>query len=390
MAKIERIDTAHLLFEYERGFRYAGGRCTARMTSLAFVHTADGRCGVGAAYSHPGMVELTIKGQLEPILIGMDPSDPERLWELMYRLTRWYGRKGAAISSIGAVDTALWDLKGQELGKPLHALFGAASSCPAYASALLWDAPENLAAEAKAHVAAGFTRMKTRLGRSPAEDERVVQAIGPACDLLVDGSMRYTVASAKRIAAMLEAHDVFWFEEPFEPEELDRYCELRAQVDVPLAAGENEFGSQGFGELMHRRAVDIVQPDASRCGGVTELRRIVAAAERNGLRAATHTWSDAVAILANAHVIGPAANGVTVEIDRTGNPFVDELLEQPLEIENGKLILPSTPGLGANVRPDILEQFRLDPFAIPPGLYSDMAFGAGSLQPAPPYPHDEA
>src|SRR5262249_42257157 len=132
--KIDHIETVHLRFEYSDGFTYAGGKCTARLTSLVLVHTDDGRTGIGTVYSHPGIVELVVQQQLAPLLVGEDPTDVERLWDLMYRITRWYGRKGAVMSALGAIDTAFWDLRGKALGKPLWELFGGNEPrCPAYA-----------------------------------------------------------------------------------------------------------------------------------------------------------------------------------------------------------------------------------------------------------------
>lgn len=395
--KIDRVETIHLRFAYppERQFLCAGGRCTARVTSLVRIHTDDGQVGLGSAYSHPGLVELVVKGQCEPFLRGHDPTDVEAHWLRLYGLTRWYGRKGAALTALGAIDTALWDLRGQALGQPVWRLLGGTTpSCPAYASALLWQSLDGLAAESQRHLARGFRRMKMRLGRSEEEDVAMVravrQAIGPDHDLLCDASMRYHVDLARRIGKVLAEQRVFWFEEPFLPEAIDRYSALRGTVDVPIAAGENEFGEQGFRELIRARAVDIVQPDASRCGGISEVVRVARLATAAGLRFAPHSWSDAVAILANAHVVA-ALNGITVEIDQTGNPFIEELLVEPLTVRDGRLHLSEKPGLGVELNPAVVERLRLgDPLQPPAGFYSDMIFGpehyrlAGAYQEARP------
>lgn len=379
--KIDRIETIHLRFEYADGFVYAGGKCTARLTSLVLVHTDDGQIGIGTAYSHPGIVELVVQRQLGPLLIGEDPTDVERLWEKMYRITRWYGRKGGTMSAIGAIDIACWDLRGKALGKPLWELFGgSAPRCPAYASALLWKAPGELAEEAAGHIARGFRRVKMRLGRGADLDREVVravrEAIGPDCDLMCDGSMRYSLDEARSLGEFLAERRVFWFEEPFEPEDIDNFTALRGTIGVPIAAGENEFGVQGFRELVRAKCLDIVQPDACRCGGISEVRRVVELARDAGLRVATHSWSDAVAIIANAHVLAAAPHAITVEVDQTGNPFVEDLLVEPLHIEDGILTLGRAPGLGIELNSSCLERYRLDdPFTIPDGSYSDMVFG---------------
>ncbi len=382
--KIDRLETITLRYEYERGFTYAGGTCTARLTTLVLVHTDDGRVGIGSAYTHPALAHLIVQHQLEPILIGEDPTEIEPLWDKMYRLTRWYGRKGAAMSALGALDTAFWDLRGKALGKPIWQLLGGNSPmCPAYASALLWKKIDALAAEAASLIQRGFRRVKMRLGRGREYDEAAVRAvrraIGNDCDLMVDGSMRYDLDGARELAALLAEQNVLWFEEPFEPEDLDAYQALRESTSVPLAAGENEFGLQGFRELIRDGAVDIVQPDASRCGGVSEVKRVADLARQHDLRVATHSWSDAVAIIANAHVIAASDNGITVEVDQTGNPFVDNLLVEPLQIFDGHIRLSSAPGLGVELNSEVVERHRLsDPLNIPDGVYSDMIFGKPS------------
>jgi L-alanine-DL-glutamate epimerase-like enolase superfamily enzyme len=255
------------------------------VTTLVLVHTDTGHVGVGSAYAHPGLVTHIIKGQLEPPLKGHDPREVEYLWGRMYDLTRWYGRKGAAVTALGALDTAFWDLRGQALGKPVWALLGGQRACPAYASALLW-----------------------------------------------------------------------------------------------------KDGVQGFRELLRAKAVDIVQPDASRCGGITEVVRVARLAADAGLPFAPHTWSDAVAVLANAHVVASHANGLTVEVDQTGNPFIDDLLEEPLRVRDGTLTLSDRPGLGITLNQSILDRYRLlDPGMLLDGFYSDMAFGPGAFAPGPAY-----
>lgn len=391
--RIDHVEVLSLQHDYppERRFRYAGGTCTGRLTSLVLVRTDTGHVGVGSAYSHPGLVQLVVERQLAAPLRGEDPRDVERLWQKMYELTRWYGRKGAAMTAVGAVDTALWDLRGQSLGKPVWKLLGGErASCPAYASALLWkDDVRQLAAEAESHLARGFRRMKMRLARSEDYDVAAVEAVRAAIgldhDLMVDASMRYSPAIARRMGQFLAEQRVFWYEEPFAPEDLDAYAALRGTVGVRLAAGENEFGVQGFRELIRGQCVDIVQPDASRCGGISEVARVAELASTAGLPFAPHSWSDAVAVVANAQVVA-ARQGLTVEIDRTGNPFVDDLLIEPLIVRDGLLSLSDRPGLGIELDHEWIERHRMsDPLRVPDGSYSDMAFGPNLFAPVPPY-----
>ena len=396
--RIEQVEAINLHHRYpeQHRFEYGGGICDARVTSLILVHTECGAVGVGSVYSYPALVYLIVREQLAPLLVGEDPTRVEELWERMYALTRWYGRKGAALSALGGVDMALWDLRGRAAGKPVWALLGGESDrCPAYASGLLWkDSVEELADEAASHIDGGFRRVKMRLARNEAYDRAAVEAvrgaIGADNDVIVDASMRYHLELARRMGDFLAEQNVFWYEEPFAPENIDDFVALRATSGVPLAAGENEFGLQGFRELIRAGAVDIVQPDACRCGGISEVRRVGRLAAQHGLRFATHSWSDAVAITANAHVVSAMPNGVTVEVDRMNNPFVDELLQRPFEVLDGEIALGDGPGLGIDLNWEVVERTRLrDPLHIPDGVYSDMMFGKENLPQALPYTESE-
>ncbi|HWB11739.1 MAG TPA: mandelate racemase/muconate lactonizing enzyme family protein [Pirellulales bacterium] len=391
--RIDHVEVIHLRFEYpnQAGFTSAGGVTSGRLSSLVKVHTDDGRTGISSVYSHPALIDEVILRQLRPLLEGEDPRDVESLWQKMYRWTRWYGRKGAAMSALGGLDTAFWDLRAQAEKKPLWKLLGGQrSACPAYASALLWQSPRELAAEANRHVERGFRRMKMRLGRSEDEDIEAVcavrRAIGPSFGIMADASMRYHVELARRIGGVLAENDVFWFEEPFEPDDIDSYASLRGTVGVPLAAGENEFGLEGFRELIRAKAVDIVQPDASRCGGISEMLRVARLAAQAGLKVAPHSWSDAVAIVANAHVVASLPHGLTVEVDQTGNPFIENLLVEPIQVVDGELRLSERPGLGVELDMNVVDRYRLsDARAIPDGHYSDMVFGKAWHRPAGAY-----
>lgn len=390
--KIDQIECINLLFDYphRRGFESSGGITTSRVTSVIRVQTDTGAVGIGSAYSHPALVHIVVE-QLSALLRGYDPRNVEAIWDKMYGWTRWFGRKGAAMSALGGIDVALWDLRGKAAGKPVWQLLGGEdASCPAYASALLWNTYDGLANEATRHLERGFRRMKMRLGRNEDYDTGAVAAvraaIGAQHDLMCDASMRYHLTLARRIGQTLADNRVFWYEEPFLPEDLDSFAALRSTVRVPIAAGENEFGAQGFRELIERRAVDILQADASRCGGITELRRVADMVFKAGLKLAPHSWSDAIAVVANAQVVAATPQALTVEVDQTGNPFIEDLLIEPLKIKEGRLQLSRQPGLGIELNQATLDRFRMaDPLKVPDGWYSDMVFGQADNKPHGPY-----
>jgi L-alanine-DL-glutamate epimerase-like enolase superfamily enzyme len=338
--KIQQIEVINLSYEYtdEEDRNLAEGHMGARLTSLVRVSLDTGLIGIGAAYSHPELVRIIVEDHLAPFLIGEDPRRTDMLWERMYSLTRWYGRKGVALSALGGVD--------------------------------------------------GFTVMKMRLGRDDAYDRAAVRhvhdALGGRGRVAVDGTHRYSIKDARELGTFLAANDVAWFEEPFPPEDIDAYVALRPQIDVPLTAGENEFGVQGFRELFRAGAIDIAQPDASRTGGVTECRRIGKLAESHGIDVMSHTWSDAVALAANAHVIAALPNGIAVEIDRTSNPFMTELILEEPKVNAGRLHLGTAPGLGIELNHNFVEEHRRAPgFGTPNGNYSDLVFGGGPYTTVP-------
>jgi D-galactarolactone cycloisomerase len=388
---IQSIEVVNLRFEYPgEGFLCAEGRTKARLTSLVLVTCEDGLTGVGSAYTHPDLLRVIIEQHLAPFLIGADPAATEQLWREMYGLTRWYGRKGVAMSAIGAIDIALWDIRAKQAQQPLYRLLGGTRpEVDAYASALLWeDDLAVLRAEASRHAEAGFRTMKMRLGRDPDYDRAAVVAvtsvIGPDRHVAVDGTHRYSLEQAKDFAVFLADHGVAWFEEPFPPEDIDTYAALRQAGRIPVAAGENEFGVQGFAELLRCGAIDIAQPDASRTGGITEALRIGELAAAQGVPVITHTWNDAVALLANAHVVAVLANGRMVEVDRTGNPFIDSLGVSPLQFDDGRLRLPDTPGLGIELDPEVIARYRVSAGdRVADGNYADLVFGRQYLPRAP-------
>ena len=390
--RIDEIEVVNLRFEYPpgQGFTYAGGTATGRLTTLVRVHADGGRVGIGSAYTHPELARLIIEGQLAPYLRGTEITEPPAAWQDMMRLVRWYGRAGVAVTALGAVDTALWDLRAQDAGQPLwRYLGGTDDSVPAYASALLWrDDLDLLREEAARYLDEGFVRVKMRLGRCRDYDEAAFLAVHETVSgrgqVIVDGSLRFSDDDAAWLGGILAGHGAVWFEEPFEPDNIDAYVALKTRTAVPLAAGENETSPRGLGELVRLRAVDIVQPDASRAGGISSVLQVADLARDTGVKLATHTWSDAVAVLANAHVIASIPHGMTVEIDRTGNPFIDELLTEPLRVTGGRLQLPAAPGLGVRLDESVVDRYRLAPGPVPDGNYSDMLLGPAP-DPAAPY-----
>jgi D-galactarolactone cycloisomerase len=387
MTVIDRVECIHLRFPMppETTFSTPGGPVHGRLTTLVRLTTDDGLTGIGSAYAHPALVQAAVD-HLTPFVVGYDPRQTERHWNRLHGISRWYGRKGAAVTAIGGIDQAMWDLRGKVEGAPVWRLLGGTDSrVPAYASGMLYSSPDAVAAGCERAMARGFTRMKMRAGWNWDYDVAAVAAaratIGPERDLMVDGTWRFGLDEAIAFARVLEEHRAFWFEEPLATDDLDDFVRLRAATSVPIAVGENEMAIHGFREWLRAGAVDVVQADASRAGGITEVTKIAAEAAATGVRFAPHSWCDAVAVVANAHAVAASPNGITVEIDQTGNRFIEELLGGPLTVVDGTIDLGDRPGLGIELDEAAVADLRLDdPFHIPDGNYCDVVYGRGQTR----------
>jgi L-rhamnonate dehydratase len=272
--------------------------------TLVVVTAEDGREGLGWTEDGTGAARLMIDRHLARFVVGQSPFDVERLWDVMYRASIPYGRAGAALEAIAAIDIALWDLMGHATGRPVYALLGGAvrDRVRLYASALHPVGPERVAAEARGYVEAGYRAVKGRFPAGPADGLRgmranvdhvrvIREAAGPGVEIAADAYMGWDATYAKRMCRMLEPYELAWLEEPVLPDDIGGYARLRKATAIPIAGGEHEFGRWGFERLFAAGALDIAQPDLHRCGGFTEGRRIAAMAAALGLPVINHTYS---------------------------------------------------------------------------------------------------
>jgi L-alanine-DL-glutamate epimerase-like enolase superfamily enzyme len=345
----------------------------SRSVVLARIETDEGISGIGeAAYfgGPPMITKMIIEKELADYLIGEDPLNIERLWETMYQRSIKHGRKGAIIASMSGIDIALWDIKARSVGMPLYQLLGGCyEKIRAYASAGFYaegKGLKELAGEMESYVKEGFTAVKMKIGRvSQAEDmariKAVREAIGPNIDLLVDGNNVYTSYEAIKMARKMEAYDVFWFEEPVPAEDIEGSARVAHAIDMPLAAGENEFTRYGFRDLIINQALDIAQPDATWCGGITEARKIAAMASAWNITCVPHSFSSAIALMSNLHFSASIPNSMFQEFDRNYNPLREELLTEPVRInKDGYIDLPDKPGLGVELNEATVKKYRVD------------------------------
>ena len=338
--------------------------------TLISVHTDEGLTGWGSAFTSDQLVKAALR-ILSPTLIGENPLEGQRLTETLHQQTFWLGRGGSITHTISGVDLALWDLFGKVLGQPVSRLIGGRyrEKVRPYASLLMRE-PARMRDELLPLRAQKFRAFKIGWGPfgkvSAAMDEAIVraarEAIGPDCDLMVDAGASdafwpQDLKWAVRTASMLEDYDVTWFEEALSPDSLDDFVMLRRISTIPISGGEVLTRRQTFQPWIERGALDIVQPDATKVGGLSEQVRIGWMAEDHGIRLIPHGWNTAVGLASDLHLAAALPHTDMVEY-LTGSPFVDDLAQGGWHLdEDGLLEIPLKPGLGIEIDPDALRRY---------------------------------
>ncbi len=344
-----------------------------RSAVLVKINTDEGVSGIGeAAYfgGPPLITRMIVEKELREYLIGEDPLNIERLWDKMYQRSIKHGRKGAVIAAMSGIDIALWDIKARAAGMPLYRLLGGCyEQIRAYASAGFYaegKGLKELGNEMAAYVAEGFTAVKMKIGRLSQDEDiarvkAVREAIGDKIDLLVDGNNVYTSYQAITMARKMERYNIFWFEEPVPAEDIQGSAAVADALDMPVAAGENEFTRYGFRDLFLNKALDIAQPDVTWCGGITEAKKIAAMASAWNIICVPHSFSSAVALTANLHFSASIPNSLFQEFDRNYNPLREDLLKEPVRInKQGYIEMGNKPGLGIELDESVVRRYRVD------------------------------
>ena len=337
------------------------------------VFTDTGLAGLGNAALAPQITKQLIDVYLKPLLLGEDPWDVERLWQHMYRKTMAFGRKGIGMVAISALDIALWDLLGKSAKQPVFRLLGGRTKnrIPVYASRLYSGDLNKLAAEARRYKEEGFQAMKLRFGWGPADGPAGMQrnlelvrtvrdTVGDSIEVMADAYMGWTLDYAKRILPLLEPFRLRWLEEPVIPDDIHGYAELKSHGRIPIAGGEHEFTVYGFRELLEARALDYIQFDTNRVGGITQARKIVALAEAHSIPVIPHAGQ-----MHNYHLVMASLNSPMAEyfpmVDvEVGNELFWYLFEGEPKAKDGFIDLDDTiPGLGLAVNESGLKEFEV-------------------------------
>jgi len=338
--------------------------------TLLAVISDQGLVGLGSVFSRDDLVRAAL-ALLEPLYRGENALEPERVSEKLHQHTWWLGRGGSVTHAISGVDIALWDLLGKATGQPVGRLLGGRyrDRVKPYASVLMRQ-PGPLADRLVALREQGFRAFKIGWGpfgrHGHALDEGIVQAaraaVGPESLLMVDAGgsdafWRNGYKWALRTSRMLADYDVAWFEEPLKPDALDDYVRLREAAPVPIAGGESLTRRQAFQPWLQAGAFDVVQPDVTKVGGISEERRIGWMAQENGIRFIPHGWNTAVGLAADLHLASAFPDTDLVEY-LAGSAYVDEIAGGPWRLDGeGMLAIPEAPGLGLELDPDAVARY---------------------------------
>jgi L-rhamnonate dehydratase len=307
---------------------------------------------------------------LASLIIGENPLEVEKLWYKMYRGSIYYGRRGVAIQAISAIDIALWDIMGKAYGQPIHVLLGAKrrDKVRAYASTLFRPTPAAMQEATRKYLDEGFTAVKFGwgvFGKDPRTDLKLVESarkvLGDGNDLLVDTGwfIERTPKQAIQVIRAMEEFRPYFVEEILSPEDYDGYREVSEGVDTLIACGEQEATEWGFQQLIERAKIDVLQPDLSRCGGLTVARKIVHMAERANVLLIPHSWSSDLLAAASLHLNAFQRRAVFVEFNASQGPLSRAMVKEPLKLVDGYVAVPNGPGLGVEVNEDTLKKYRV-------------------------------
>ena len=378
--KIDQIITTVLKAnEYPRGgwvlvrVRTKGG---IEGLGECFVPDRDGRAALAA--------RAIIDGSLAPRVLGRDVRDVACLWQEMYTVCqRIYDRRGLAVHALSGVDMAIHDAASKALGLPLCQYLGGRfrERVPVYVSSIPVDParPEAALDATRVFASRGFSAIKyygwDGFGQHPRRDDALLRAIGEAAgegvEIMLDLGRPASLSQAVRMARLIEQTGVAvrWWEEPLcTTDDAEGMAKLRERTDLTLAAGEREITAYAFRELISRRIVDVVQPDLSWVGGLTEGRRIAEMARLWHVPMVPHNWGTMVNFAASIHLVASMPEGFLCEYPITGrtldpsrileaSPMMSELASEPVTVVQGQALVPSGPGLGIALDEEAVERY---------------------------------
>jgi len=358
--------------------------CHAYRTNWVFVKVltdVPGLYGVGEAtleYREQTVVQAC--QELQRDMVGRDPRDIEALWHDCYRDAYWRGGP-VLMSALSAIDMALWDIQGKDLGVPVYRLLGGAvrTQIPCYANGWFVGAktPEEFGEKARQAIGQGFAALKwdpfgaayrslePRQFRQALQCvEKVREATAGQADIIIEGHGRFDLPTALRIAHALEDFDILWLEEPLIPDSIEALAELKRRVKVPLAFGERLYNRWQFATLIEQRGADFIQPDVSHAGGITELKKIAALAEAHYVPICPHNPSGPVANAATLQLAANLPSFFLLETMSSDVPWRADVCTEVVHLVDGKMNVPTAPGLGVDINEEAIARHPFQPTAL--------------------------
>jgi len=341
---------------------------------IIVVETDEGITGYGEVDTAPGVGKAIVDAYmshgtcygLREVIKGSDPFDYEQIWNDMWAKTYYYGRSGPVMHVMSGIDMAIWDIMGKATGKPVHKLLGGSYSdkVRAYASALMPENKEFVKKMVESYISQGFTAIKFGwgpLGYDVHFDIELIktarQTAGDKVDIMIDIGKRYRLKSALYVAKALEQLNIYWLEEPLPAEDFIGYRRLTESTTLRIATGEEESGRLAFARLINETHVDVIQPDMSRCGGLTEAKKIASMAADQNILCVPHAFKTGVLVAASIQLIAAIPHAPFLEFSVTESAIRKELLVNPFKQKDGFVEVPQTPGLGIELNPDIIKKY---------------------------------
>jgi L-alanine-DL-glutamate epimerase-like enolase superfamily enzyme len=367
--KITKVDTFPLVayrkenisghLPYEKHLK--GIARTGYYATFVKITTDEGHVGWGESICRevPQATAAIVEKLFAKILVGQDPLDNEVLWERMFHTLRSRGHsEGFFVEAISGVDCALWDIAGKHYNVPVHKLIGGAheDKVKAYASSILFGKPEDVAKEASKLSAQGHDQIKIKVGRGE-DDVKSVKLIrdrlGYDIDIMVDANSAYNIATAIKWGRKFEKYECMWLEEPVPPDDIQNYVKITKALDIPICGSEGLFGRYNHRDLLVSGAVDIIQPDIARVGGISEIKKIIAMTSAFDIPITLHVGLSGAGCRAAALQVAPTIPRelfLNYEIYYLPNPLNTGITKKPIEVfKDGYVELPKEPGLGLHL-----------------------------------------
>jgi L-rhamnonate dehydratase len=341
---------------------------------IIIVETDEGITGYGEVDTAPFVGKAIVDAYmshgtcygLREVVVGSDPFDHEQIWNNMWAKTYYYGRSGPVVHVMSGIDMAIWDIKGKATGKPVHKLLGGSyvDKVRPYASALMPDTKDEVKRMTEKYSSMGYTAIKYGwgpLGYNVNLDLRLIEiarkTAGDGMEIMIDIGKRYKLKQAMYVAKALEQMNIYWLEEPLPAEDFEGYRRLTESTTMRIATGEEESGRLAFSRLINESRVDVIQPDISRCGGLTEAKKIATLAADNNITLVPHAFKTGILVAASIQLIAALPDVPFLEFSVTESAIRKELLVKPFVQKDGFVAVPTAPGLGIELNPDIIKKY---------------------------------